>query len=495
MHPLVNYFRYFTRHTRYFLAVSIVLELVLFSVVCPPSLAASSQPAASLWSEGAVLASKIEKDQYPSFSKLAKALIPAVVNISMIKKPEVADNPEHREKFRSFLEKYFGGTHSYRNRSLGSGFIINKQGYILTNSHVIEDTDNILVTLYDKREFRATVVGRDEKTDIALIKVDPPENLPIANLGDSNDLEIGDWVVAIGNPFGYSHSVTAGIVSAKGREIGAGPYDDFIQTDASINPGNSGGPLFNTEGQVIGINTAIVSPGQGIGFAIPINMAKTVLPQIEARGRVTRGWLGVNIQEVDHKTAHEFGLPGPLGAIVTNVFEENPAHKAGIQEGDIIVVFNHQPIDGVRTLQRAVAAVTVGDKVELEILRDGTIEKLNVVIEERQEELLSAEQDVQTGFGMKVEELTETLQERFNTPSTAGMVVTLVNEDSLAYEAGLEQGDVILEVDSKPVRSLKEYLYLMRESGHSGHSILLLVQRSDKTLYIALRTDGNGKTN
>lgn len=433
-----------------------------------------------------MLADPPEAVQTYSFSKLAKVLIPAVVNISMVKEGAAAMSQEKREKFRSFLEKYFGGTQHYNQHSLGSGFIINREGYILTNSHVIEGTDEILVTLLDKREFRATVVGRDEKTDIALIKIATPEDLPIVHLGDSDKLDIGDWVVAIGNPFGYSHSVTAGIVSAKGREIGAGPFDNFIQTDASINPGNSGGPLFNTRGEVVGINTAIVSPGQGIGFAIPVNMVKALLPQILANGRVIRGWLGVSIQEVDFQTAQEFGLPEPLGALVTSVFEGNPAYKAGIREGDVIITFNHKPIDGVRTLQRAVASVPIGNEVELEVIREESVRHFRLVIEERQDGRLSAEQEVQSGFGMKVEELSDILQDRYKTVSNSGIVVTAVDEKSVAYEAGIEQGDVILEVNNNPVDNIKGYLAVIRESRHTGHSVLLLVQRADKTIYIAL---------
>ncbi|MFQ5893522.1 MAG: Do family serine endopeptidase [Nitrospinota bacterium] len=432
-----------------------------------------------------------EAPQGPSFAKLAKVLIPAVTNISTNRKREGRLESEQSEEFRGFFKKYFGGPHAHPNRSLGSGFIINRAGYILTNSHVIEEAEsNIWVTLFDKREYRATVVGRDEKTDIALIKIDAPDDLPIVPLGDSDRLEIGDWVMAIGNPFGYSHSVTAGIVSAKGREIGAGPYDNFIQTDASINPGNSGGPLLNTQGEAVGISTAIASPGQGIGFAIPINMAKALLPQLVAHGRIVRGWLGLNLQEVDHQTALEFGLSEPTGALVTNVFEDNPAFVAGIQEGDIIVAFNDRAIDGVRTLQRAVAAASVGSEVELEVLHDGRRKKVTVVIGERQEERYSVAQDIQTGFGLKVEEITEALRERYNAPSTSGIVVTRVARDSAASEAGVEQGDVILEVNRRGVKTLKEYLEIMRDLGHSGHSILLLVQRAEKTFYIALKGEG-----
>lgn len=432
-----------------------------------------------------------EAPKVPSFTKLAKAFLPAVVNISTTKKREKSSRPEESEKFKGFFEKYFGAPYAHQNRSLGSGFIINRDGYILTNAHVIEELENnIWVTLFDKREFRATVVGNDEKTDIALIKIEPHESLPIISLGDSDRLETGDWVMAIGNPFGYSHSVTAGIVSAKGRSIGAGPYDNFIQTDASINPGNSGGPLLNTQGEVIGISTAIASPGHGIGFAIPINMVKDLLPQLVAHGRVVRGWLGVNLQEVGHQAAEEFGLSEPTGALVTNVFEGNPAFEAGIQEGDIIVAFNERAVDGVRTLQRAVAASSIGSEVELEVLREGGRKKIKVVIGKRQNEDYSVAREVQTGFGLKVEEITEALQERYNAPSTSGILITRVERDSTAAKAGVERGDLILEVNRHSVKTLKDYLRLMRDEGHSGRSILLLVQRADKTLFIALERGG-----
>ncbi|MDV2495741.1 MAG: Do family serine endopeptidase [bacterium] len=456
------------------------------------SWASSAEQPSRLWSEGTALSPAAEVPNGPSFAKIAKAFIPAVVNISTTKKRGRSSSLEQQEKFKGFFEKFFGGPYAHSNSSLGSGFVINRAGYILTNSHVIEGTeDSVWVTLLDKREYRATVVGRDEKTDIALIKIDPPEDLPIIPLGDSERLEIGDWVLAIGNPYGYSHSVTAGIVSAKGREIGAGPYDNFIQTDASINPGNSGGPLLNTRGEVVGISTAIVSPGQGIGFAIPINMAKALVPQLVAHGRVARGWLGINIQEVDHKTARAFGLSEPGGALVTNVLEGNSAFEAGIQEGDVIVAFNHRAVDGVRSLQRAVATLSAGSEVELDVLRDGKRKTFQLVIGERGSEKYSVEREIQAGFGLRLEEITEALRERYNAPATtSGIVITRVEHDSVASKAGVERGDVILEVNRQSVKTLRDYLRLMRDHGHSGGSILLLVQRADRTIYIALKGGG-----
>ena len=473
------------------LLLGIALAITLLAGPGSTWASSSAEPPSPIWTEGAEMAPLAEAPKVPSFTKLAKTFLPAVVNISTTKKREKSSRPEEGEKFKGFFEKYFGAPYAHQNRSLGSGFIINRDGYILTNAHVIEELENnIWVTLFDKREFRATLVGNDEKTDIALIKIEAHESLPIISLGDSDRLETGDWVMAIGNPFGYSHSVTAGIVSAKGRSIGAGPYDNFIQTDASINPGNSGGPLLNTQGEVIGISTAIASPGHGIGFAIPINMVKDLLPQLVAHGRVVRGWLGVNLQEIDHQAAEEFGLSEPTGALVTNVFEDNPAFEAGIQEGDIIVAFNERAVDGVRTLQRAVAASSIGSEVELEVLREGGRKKIKVVIGKRQNEDYSVAREVQTGFGLKVEEITEALQERYNAPSTSGILITRVERDSTAAKAGVERGDLILEVNRHSVKTLKDYLRLMRDEGHSGRSILLLVQRADKTLFIALEGGG-----
>ena len=474
------------------LLLGIALAIALLAGPGSTWASSSAEPPSPIWTEGAEMAPLLEAPKVPSFTKLAKTFLPAVVNISTTKKREKSSRPEEGEKFKGFFERYFGAPYARRNRSLGSGFIINSDGYILTNAHVIEELENnIWVTLFDKREFRATVVGNDEKTDIALIKIEAHESLPIISLGDSDRLETGDWVMAIGNPFGYSHSVTAGIVSAKGRSIGAGPYDNFIQTDASINPGNSGGPLLNTQGEVIGMSTAITSLGHGIGFAIPINMVKDLLPHLVAHGRVVRGWLGVNLQEVDHQAAEEFGLSEPTGALVTNVLEGNPAFEAGIQEGDIIVAFNERAVDGVRMLQRAVAASSIGSEVELEVFREGGRKKIKVLIGKRQDEDYSVAREVQTGFGLKVEEITEALRERYNAPFTSGILITRVERDSTAAKAGVERGDLILEVNQQSVKTLKDYLRLMRDEGHTGRSILLLVQRSDNTLYIALKGEGD----
>ncbi|HUK55371.1 MAG TPA: Do family serine endopeptidase [Nitrospiria bacterium] len=306
-----------------------------------------------------------------SFADIVRKEKPAVVNISTTQKTPAAESPlpEDHPPLGDFFGKIF--PKEYKGESLGSGFIIKKNGLILTNNHVIEKADKIIVRLSDEREFEAKVIGRDDKTDLALIKIPHQDNLPTARLGDSDQLDVGEWVVAIGNPFGLEQTVTVGIVSAKGRAIGNGPFDDYIQTDASINPGNSGGPLFNTNGEVIGINTAISPSGQGIGFAIPINQVKKVLDQLETYGKITRGWLGVMIQELNDDLARSFHLKSKNGALISDVFENSPAFKAGLQRGDVIVEFDGKEIVQMRTLPLIVAETPVGKEVKLKTVRDG----------------------------------------------------------------------------------------------------------------------------
>ena len=286
----------------------------------------------------------------------------------------LAAHPERGNPFEEFFGPGSGGdgpSEGSQQKSLGSGFIIDREGYIVTNNHVVENADEIKVKLADGKEFEAKVVGRDPKTDLALIKIKGSADLHPLNMGNSDDLKVGSWVVAVGSPFGLEQTVTAGIVSAKGRTIGAGPYDNFIQTDASINPGNSGGPLINTRGEVIGINTAIIASGQGIGFAIPANMAKNVVPQLKDKGKVTRGWLGVSIQEVTPELAQSFGIKDKQGALVAEVFKGSPAERAGIEQGDVIVEFDGKQIKESKDLPQAVAATPVGKSVSLKLSRNG----------------------------------------------------------------------------------------------------------------------------
>jgi len=333
----------------------------------------------------------------PSLAKLAKELKPTVVNISSTKlvQSPLEDFFKNFRDFRDFFgeeffQRFFGERHpkEFRQQSLGSGFIIDREGYIITNWHVIEKAEEIKVKLSDKKIYDAEVVGKDPKTDLALIKIKIDEDLPVARLGDSDKLEVGDWVVAIGNPFGLEHTVTTGIISAKGRVIGAGPYDDFLQTDASINPGNSGGPLFNLKGEVVGINTAIIAGGQGIGFAIPINMAKRLLPQLK-RGRVVYGYLGVYIQDLTLELARSFGLKEPKGVLISEVIPDSPAVKGGVEKGDICLEFDGLAVENTYQFRKLVSNIP-GKKVKILVLRKGKQKTLSVTIGELKEREVAA---------------------------------------------------------------------------------------------------------
>lgn len=420
--------------------------------------------------------------EFPSFVELVKKEKPAVVNISA--SPSAKGGEEGPIPFGQ----------PPRSRSLGSGFIISREGLILTNNHVVENAEKIVVRLSDEREFKAKIIGRDKKTDIALIKIEDHEALPSARLGNSDKLEIGEWVVAIGNPFGLEHTVTAGIVSAKGRVLGSGPYDDYIQTDASINPGNSGGPLFNTKGEVIGINTAISAAGQGIGFAIPINMVRDILPQLEKEGKVTRGWLGVMIQDVTKEIAESFGLKEYAGALVADVVEGGPAAEGGIKRGDIIVEFDKKKIKKMKELPAIVAVTPVGKEVEVRVFREGVEKVLRVKIskmEEEEEEALVPEVEgkVQKRFGMEMEEFTQELAKRYGMEYIVGVFVSEVDPDSPAAEAGIQKGDVIIEVNRSPVKDLKDFKEVMNKIKET-ETVLFLIKRGKNTLYFALRPEG-----
>ncbi len=438
--------------------------------------------------------------QAPNFADLAEHLRPSVVNISttqvvkgqrrMLPRFPFPSPFGERDPFEEFFERFFGGEgpqREFRRRSLGSGFIINKEGYIVTNNHVVENATDIKVSLTDKDEYDAKVIGRDPKTDVALIKIDTRKDLPAAALGDSDKLRVGEWVMAIGNPFGLGHTVTTGIVSAKGRIIGAGPYDDFIQTDASINPGNSGGPLFNMNGQVVGINTAIVATGQGIGFAIPINMAKDLLGQLREKGRVVRGWLGVQVQRVTPELAKSFGLDRERGALVADVMPDTPAARAGIERGDIIVEFNGRKIEEMTDLPRVVANTAPGTEVPVKLLRKGQERVVQVTIAEMQEERMAAAGGtLEESLGMTVQELTPEIARSLGVSETKGVVVTNVEDGSPADEAGVRRGDVILEVNQRKIETLKDYRAAIGRMS-SADSLLLLIRRGNNVLYVAMK--------
>lgn len=434
----------------------------------------------------------------PDFVELSKKLKPSVVNIGTSKtvKPQRKfqhpfGRPFGYDPFQDFFDRYFNDMNprGYKQRSLGSGFII-EGGYILTNNHVISGADEIKVKLADNREFKAEIKGIDERFDLALLKIDARGNLPTAALGDSDAIQVGEWVMAIGNPFGLAETVTAGIVSAKGRVIGSGPYDDYIQTDASINPGNSGGPLFNVHGEVIGINTAIISGGQGIGFAIPINMAKSIIPQLKEKGKVTRGWLGVTIQQITADLAKSFRLRSENGALVSSIIPDSPAEKAGLKEGDVILEFDGRKIVEIGDLSKQVAATAVGKKVAILVMRDGTEKKLTVVVERlkdgNQDEL--GEAAAQDKLGLVVREISKELVARLELKETTGVVVTELKADGLAQQAGIAEGDIIKEIDGNKIVTIKDYERSVA-AHKQGQVIRFLLKRNGNSLYIATTLD------
>ena len=447
-----------------------------------------------LWHEAPAPAEDAVLPQ-PSFAPLIKKLKPAVVSISTRSMVRVRAQDPFEEFFRRFLgeppmRRDRGEELRSMPRSLGSGFIIHETGLVLTNNHVIERADEILVKLADGREFQATVVGRDPKTDVALLRLDDASDLPTVVLGDSDALEVGDWVLAIGNPFGLSHSVSTGIVSAKERFIGAGPYDDFIQTDAAINPGNSGGPLFNIRGEVIGINTAIVAHGQGIGFAVPINLVKALIPQLEEKGHVTRGWLGVMIQDLNENLAETLGVPGQKGALIAEVVEGSPAEKAGLQHGDLVVSVDGRTIEGYAQLSRTIALLPPGSTAKIGIIRNGKRMEIPVTIAEREEDTqLAVSRGGQGGpsetskrLGITVQEVPPEIGRRLR----GGVLVSAVEQGGPAASAGVARGDVLLEINRRPIRSLAEFREVMRNVS-AGEMTLLRLQRGDAAIYVAVR--------
>jgi len=483
-------------------ALTVIVCLLCFGIgggiMDGPSMAART---AAFWTE--TPPSQVPTIQVPNFAELAEHLNPSVVNISttqvskgqgqrrqMPRMPFPSPFGE-RDPFEEFFERFFGGENpqrEFRRRSLGSGFIINHEGYIVTNNHVVENASDIKVSLSDKEEYDAKVVGRDPKTDVALIKIEAKKDLSAVALGDSSKLRVGEWVIAIGNPFGLGHTVTTGIVSAKGRIIGAGPYDDFIQTDASINPGNSGGPLFNMNGEVVGINTAIIASGQGIGFATPINVAKDLLVQLRDKGRVVRGWLGVQVQRVTPELAKSFGLDRERGALVADVMGDTPAAKAGIERGDIIVEFNGRKIDEMNDLPRVVANTPPDADVPVKLLRKGQEKIVQVKVAELKEERQASAGGgtLEESLGMTVQELTPEIARSLGLSETKGVVLTNVEDGSPAEEAGLRRGDVLVEVNQKKIENLRDYRAAIgRVAG--GDSLLLLVRRGDSVLYVALK--------
>ncbi len=474
-----------------------------------------------LWLLGSIavlmaLAAGAQSAERPlSFADLAARLKPAVVNVSTsqsVRGPAAAAPSERPQAppgspFEDFFKDFFdrqqregGSTPQRRAQSLGSGFVIDKSGIVVTNYHVIADADEITVIFDDNTSYPAEIIGRDQKTDLAVLRVKSDEDFPFVPWGDSEVSRVGDWVLAIGNPFGLGGSVTAGIISARGRNINAGPYDNFIQTDASINRGNSGGPMFNLDGEVIGINTAIFSPSGGsvgIGFAIPSNLAKRVVQQLIDFGETKRGWLGVQIQTVNDEIAESLGLDKPRGALVSKVNDGGPAAEGGVEAGDVILEFAGRPVVEMRTLPRIVADTEIGDTVDVVVWRKGAEKKLRVKVgelEEVQEAAFTPDGPTpgrSEVLGMILSPLTGESRTEFQLgEDTKGVVVTSVDGDSTAAERGIRPGDVIVEVNQEQVASPQEVAEKIKAVQESGRkSVLLLVERSGDLRFVAVRLD------
>jgi serine protease Do len=435
------------------------------------------------------------------FSAVLEPLLPAVVNIStskVVKSQKGGENPFFQDPF---FRQFFGNPddqqpREQREHSLGSGVIVNPDGYILTNNHVVDGASDVQVTLSDKRQLKAKIVGTDPRTDIAVLKI-PTSGLATVTLGDSAKAKVGDIVLAIGDPFGIGETATMGIVSAVGRRNlsleGPGGYEDFIQTDASINPGNSGGALVNTRGELIGINTAIISNGgggnQGIGFAVPVNMARGVMEQILKTGKVTRGYLGVSIQGITPDLAKAFNLPSAEGALVGDVTPDSPGAKAGLQKGDVITALNGQKIADYTDLRLRISQTAPGTSVNLEVYRNGQKQQMKTTLVEFPEKAETAQNEPQGETpaleGVQVENLTNDIAQQLNLPAgTRGVIITRVDPDSTAAETGLQRGDVIQEVNRKPVNNVEQFRAAVRAA--ANQPLLLLINRGGSSSYVVI---------
>jgi serine protease Do len=442
-----------------------------------------------------------------AFVQVAQSVKPSVVNIATTQKPRVPERraPQGpgmpRNPFRDFFgedffERFFGEQMQRERHSLGSGVIVDKRGYILTNNHVIEQADQIEVRLSDRRKFQATVIGKDSKTDLAVIKIDAPGELPAAKMGASGKIRVGEWAIAIGNPFGLDQTVTVGVVSATGRaDVGISTYEDFIQTDASINPGNSGGPLVNLDGEVIGINTAIVAAAQGIGFAIPIDMAKEIGQRLISQGKVVRGWLGVGIQELTDELASQFGVKPDDGVLVGNVMKDSPAERAGLRTGDIITEFDGVKVGNVRQLQREVAQRAASSRVQVKVLREKQPTALTVVLGEQPADAAAASGAQTPGeappsqatepYGFTVQELTRDMRDQLKLPpGAAGVLVVGVEEGSPASRTGMRPGDLITQANREAITSVADLIRVIGKARNGN--LLLLVQRNGNSRFVVL---------
>lgn len=455
----------------------------------------------------------------PSFADLAEKALPAVVNIStsqtltgpdadMEGMPDLQLPPgsPFEKFFKDFMDKQKGsGVHKRKANALGSGFIIDPSGYVVTNNHVVEGADEITVILQDDTNLPAKLIGRDKKTDLALLKIESKKPLPSISWGDSEKVRVGDWIMAIGNPYGLGGSVTAGIISARARDINSGPYDEYLQTDAPINRGNSGGPMLNMDGEIVGVNTAIFSPSGGsigIGFAIPSSLAKNITDQLRANGKIRRGWLGVHIQTVTPEIAEGLGLGKPRGALVSSVSADGPAAAAGIQQGDVIVSFDGKDVPDMHRLPLMVAETDVEKTVPVSVFRKGQESTLKVKVAElKAKDDEDADKKDESGdeapaiagaekigdLGLSVISLNDTLRKRFDIAKTIkGVVVTAVSDDGVAADYGIQPGDVVTECGQQEVKSPKAFAEQVKAAKKDGKPLLLLVSRQDDLRYVAI---------
>ena len=469
-----------------------LISLIFILLLISPSL---------LLAENNTSESKNMKYGLPDFTILAEELTPVTVNIQTTKviKPRIrqynnpfGNDPRHQDPFDDFFRHFFGDSPRERKeRGGGSGFIIDNNGYIITNNHVVSGADEIIVKTHDDKEYEAEIIGTDQKTDIALIKLKKfDSNLPYAELGDSDKLKVGEWVLAIGNPFGLQETVTAGIVSAKERAIGAGPYDDFIQTDASINPGNSGGPLFDLDGKVVGVNAMIFSPSGGnvgIGFAIPINLAKKIVKQLKSGGKVVRGWLGVSVQTVTKELADHFNLEEGKGALIAGVETGGPADKYGIRPGDVIVKFDGVDLDQMSDLPVMVADTPVGKMVNITVIRDNKIIVIRIKVGQLKDEVSEIyDENEKENIGIVVREITPEFSDSYGLTEKTGVIITHVEPGSAAAESGIMKGDIIKELNRIPINTISDYNESMNKN--SGN-ILFLIKRGRSTLWVVVKNN------
>jgi len=433
----------------------------------------------------------------PQLADLIEAVEPSVVTVTISKSRSAAQplafggSPEAREFFQQFFGRNLPmPVPDQEIRGMGSGFIIGEDGYIVTNNHVIDDADKITVTLNNGQEYAAELLGSDPKSDLALLKIDAGD-LTTVSFGDSDHARVGDWVVAIGNPFGFGGTATVGIISARGRDLHAGPYDDFLQIDAPINQGNSGGPVFNTRGEVIGINTAIFSPNGGnvgIGFAIPAAQAKLVVAELKDSGTVDRGWLGVQLQGMDQDLAESLGFDQPTGALVADVQEDSPAERAGVEVGDVIVEYQGEAVDSPKSLSRMVGSSSSNEKVALKVSRNGKLKTLHATLGRADEPLNIASADHGEALGLALAPLDERAREQLGVDDNVkGAVISGVQPSSPAASRGLERGDIIVSVDQRRVSSPNDVAKAIEQARHDGDdSVLLLVRRGETQRFATL---------